>query len=124
MLLLSELFLDGAIRIKAPKGKIFEIDTIYFNNGMAVAGGLVFVLDYVVEEEITDAYSSVSEFLAAFSTDIAGSFMSIPDVKHRTKYLTITKAGTGGVVSHIAIYGELVKAPRTELIFEWFRKGR
>lgn len=124
MLLISVDYTDLLLRFKAPKGLQYKISGICFSNINVVAGVVVFVVDYLAEDELTDSMIRTVPNIAAWNSALSSSGIFINNMDHKTKFITIAKNSTAPVRTIINIYGDLVPISRTEAILEWFRKGR
>lgn len=109
---------------KAPKGFMYEIFDIHFSILVGGSNGIG-VVPYQLEDEVVFLSTTTSEFLAFMPTDIAGNIADFAFTKgEKTKYITIAIQDSTAIGVIIIIHYELTHASRTELILEWFRKGR
>ena len=123
MLLISANMLDLFLRYKAPVNTMYNITGINFSNFLSVSAEL-FVYDYLLEDDITDDDSGSSNFIATFNTAIAGTSHFIDSINHKTKFITIGKNTGTSIACQVQIYGDIVPVSKTDLLIEWFRKGR
>lgn len=121
MLLISALLQDNALVFKAPKNHMYFVENVSFVNSQA-DDFFIFVFDEMLEDvvDITSRRSPIAVFEAA----ISGTNFHVTGINHKTKYLTVNKSNANSVNIFVLIYGELIKASRSELLMEWFRKGR
>ena len=122
MLLISEQFVDSALRFKAPKGMMYDIQTISYTDGSAVSL-FVLIFDELLGDEVSDLSTRLSP-LSAFRTNTSPAHTVIPGIDHKTKYITITKDAANSVFVFVQIYGNLIKASKLQLLWEYFRSGR
>lgn len=115
---------NGIHRFKAPIRHMYEIHSIY---GSIFSGGSNFVsiVDYLLEDEVTSIPNTV-DTIALITSNIAGTqFQFNLPVPAKTKFISVGPGNDSTVFStHIYINYELIKASKTELLMEWFRKGR
>lgn len=116
---------DAPKRFKAPRGFMYEIWDIHFMVFTAGAGILT-IVNYLLEDEVTTISVRRSEgILASFSSTIAGQAEDFTFTKgEKTKFITGARDGSNTMGVIAIIHYELIKASRTELLLEWFRKGR
>lgn len=124
MLLLSECWVgqNEKRQFKAPKGMMYRLHSFHATNFSSVANQL-FVLDEGLDEPPT-SLGFGRPFLALIDLNIDGLFVYGEFDNHKTKFLSMGPLTIAQINSCIQIYGELVIASRTELLIEWFRKGR
>jgi len=122
MLLISEEFVDNAVRFKAPSGMMYHITGISYSNRSSTSQ-FVMVFDQLLEDEVVDATSRLSP-ISAFACGDAGANLMVNNLDHKTKFITIAKTTSTGTGVFVCIYGDLVKATQLQLLMEWFRKGR
>lgn len=122
MKLMSEfLTSQGIRRFKAPKGLQYLITGIYLAVFEATTGN-AYVLDYLVEDEITVVLVITEQnVLSMISTNVIDNSF-IDNLNHKTKYLTLGTVGNANCL--FVVFGELIHLSKTEAIIEWFRKGR
>ena len=115
---------SGIKRYKAPRGFMYEIFTMYGAIDTA-NGNSVAILDYLVEDEVS-FISNLSHLIGLIDTLVAGNhfnFTLLAPIK--TKFISISASFTSpSFIVNLFINYKLVKASRTELLLEWFRKGR
>lgn len=126
-MLLIDKFVDQSLStepltFKAPKRRMYLISSIAFFINVAGANA-VHITDYSYEElnavvDITGSKTIISFPAAALN------FFQITDMDHKAKYISIGSATSTTFTGVIYIYGDLIKATRVELLWEWFRKGR
>jgi len=124
MLLISQTKnADGARRsYKAPKNQMFDISHVTIG-GFAVAQGALIIVDESLEEPGADL-GLERQYLVFYDMAIDGQLVSIL-IKHKCKFLTIGGRNSSTAISYtVQVFGEFVNASRTDLIWEWFRKGR
>ena len=121
MLLISTVFNDIVLNYKAHKGMLYFIEGILFSNDSGV-GGQIRIYDEIIED--APDVTTRAGFMACFSPSTDGSNLFVGNINHKTKYISILKNVVATVNVDIVIYGELIKASKTDLLIEWFRKGR
>lgn len=121
MLLIGVVFNDQALNFKAPKNMMYKISGINFSNDSPV-GGQIRIFDEQTEDNVD--FTSKTGFIASFGISVDGNSHFIDNIDHTTKFISILKNVAATVNVDIQIYGDLVKASKTDLIIEWFRKGR
>lgn len=126
VLIFEKLFM-GIIsmeRLKAPRGKVFEVtDIMYSADTTGAANVLVYRRDLPDEYDgVNPAPVTLGDIIAYFSEDVIQVMQYHYSEPIRTKFLTILKNFSAGQ-GHIVIIGRIVKASKSELIWEWFRRG-
>lgn len=115
------------VKFKAPKGFMYNIFDIHFSVTLA-GSNIVGVLNYLLEDEVDQDDWNVANaegVLAIIATNIAGQAEDFNFTKgEMTKFISIAANTSTVFACFIIIHFELVKASKTELILEWFRKGR
>ena len=117
----------GFKRFKAPHGFMYEITDIHFSV-LAAVNNRVYVIGYDIEEKGTStdiAASDVADFIAIMETEAIRQQSFHFSVAEKVKYLLLAQAASGNAFEcSVVIVGRLTKASKTELLMEWFRKGR
>ena len=126
MLLITQRLTDDFFRFKAPKGKMYLIESMNFNNRDSTLNTIL-IFDEWLEEDagaVDDNTTRRSQIASFYVIAIDGSNHSISGIDHECKYITIAKTQATSVDVLIEIYGKFTIASKTDLILEWFRKGR
>jgi hypothetical protein len=126
MLLISEVWASQSDRrnFKAPKGVQYKIDTIAFNV-MTGAGNQMHIVDYLIEDDSPADIGLSLQSLITFDLNNVPFGLSITDVDHKTKYLSLSpRINTTAFSASISIFGSLVPLSKVDAVMEWFRKGR
>ncbi len=125
MLLISEVFLneDGGKVFRAPVGMLYNINSIFVNL-LVIGGGAMYILDRGVEDPLQNVFPTSPLVQVELSTTTANYVFL--DVDHDTKYISVVfdNFSPGAGSYWVGIYGNLIKASKSELIWQWFRKGR
>lgn len=113
----------GIRRKTAGSGKVYEIHGIHiFNFGSATAQ--IYVSDRYIEEQHDDIISpEQSIFGVDFGSDGFATNIVFPK-PIRTKHITIGTSTNVAVKAVVYIYVEEVQASKSELIWEFIRRGR
>lgn len=121
-LLISAHLLDDTLVYKAPIRMMYFIETIT----VAVIGTIVgyIVVQDTLNERFADTLVGQRDIIAAFSGGSLDDQPTVSGINHKSKFLSVGKTSSAAMDARILIYGELVPATTTELILEWFRKGR
>lgn len=110
---------------KAPKGtmyKIWDVHSTIFAGGANAIGVLNFLSELIEDVWNVD---DTGGLIAVFDTAITGSTQDFQfTTGEKSKFITIAKDGSSAFAASIIIHYELISASKTELIIEWFRKGR
>lgn len=120
--LISANLTDLILKFKAPRGMMYFVEGINF--ATVQADGIYITVHPFAIDATFNIDVSTRQAIASFSASIAGTNHFIGGINEKSKFLSIAKASVQTVDVSIEIYGELVKASRTELIMEWFRRGK
>lgn len=120
MLLHHVTFLDFVLSFKAPRNHMYLVESIHMMLHGDQANNAIRLYSRQLATNV-DFFTGISEVFASFSSETVGNFQ-ISGINEKMKHISIAKTTAMGVVAEISIYGELIKASRTELIVEWFRK--
>lgn len=127
MLLVSELFGSSSSLIKtwkAPRGTMWKVDSLSIVVSDSSTASLV-IVDYAFEDNVDPGSVSLAGIDALiFVTANALTQYRLTKMDHKAKFLSVLINTLVSTNFHVAIYGEIVSASRTDLILEWFRKGR
>ncbi len=108
-------------RYKAPRGMMYIINIIHVSVA-TTATNTFGVVDHAIDQE---DQNSIANGNFIFSIDTGSAINdSLENLKIKTKFFTIGFFGSNAAAVRVAIFGELVTVSRTELLIEWFRKGR
>jgi len=112
-------------RFKAPKSTMYEIHGIFIDI-VSAGNNSIGVLNYLVEDQITTKNAGVDfeGFLVAIEGDIQRSTNIIFPIPEITKFISVLTRSSSSFEAFVAINYKLKPATRTELLIEWFRKGR
>lgn len=109
------------IRLKAPQGMMFVIQSIHVANAGSDVANNLFVLDYLVEDQVGQI--TPSDWISSVRLLTTGHNEFVNDLHHQCKYISIlTDANVPNC--RVTIHGRLINASRTQLLIEWYRKGR
>lgn len=114
---------DNIVRLRAPPGFSHRIDAVNFSNKTALAAAFMYIIDRWFPVSIVDTVGvNVSNVIASMDLTIAGQNHFVDSINQKSKYLTVAKTDAGTSNCVVSIYGDFVKATRTELIVEWLRR--
>ena len=113
----------GARDIRAPANKMFAVHGALFANFTAISNSVAVMTRQVEERAIFNLEDDNPIF--AFRCEIDGEHVSIMLPKpERAKHLTILTANTNNIGCHVIIYYEIVDASKSELIWDFLRRGK
>ena len=125
-LLITEVFSNATDRrrFKAPRNMLYLL-TGYTLTNFGSAGTRFFLIDQSLEPE-TDTVNlgNDKQYLINWDLAIDGHSLSFNGMDHKAKYITM--GGQSQAVNinvSVQIWGDVVKATKLELLWEWFRKG-
>lgn len=113
----------GPLVFKAPIRTMYKIHSFYGIINFA-GNNSVRILNYAVEDDFVIGAQNEGLIFAieADSGNISALFvLPVPEI---TKWITIHRSSGTAFTGTVFMNYELVKATRTELLIEWFRKGR
>lgn len=110
-------------QFKAPTGLMYMVESIHLINLTAEVGTLIFVGDYNLHVLSATDSKEPTNWLAIHHCDTVSDIM-IRGINEKTKFLIAHKNSSTLINGRITVYGTLVKASRTQLLIEWFRKVR
>lgn len=124
--------LDGSILTiseswKAPKDHMWLIESILVIDHISSANVILFKNEFRRTRQQVDTMPNINtqDVLFTLHTDgVTGFNFQINNINELTKYLTVGKQSTNDVDITFYVFGKLVKATRTQLLIEWFRKAR
>lgn len=122
MLLISYVGLasDSTRVYRAPRGKLYFIKEIFVS--VTVFGNSnLFIVDEEKEEQVFSDHGSP---LITADLNTAIPFYNFNNIDHKTKYISLVLSASSSADFWVGIYGELISASTSELIWEWFKKGR
>lgn len=123
MRLITKQLLDASLISKAPTGLMYKINAVHVAITTALAANYLIIADRHLDTPDVSDTLRVGDIVATFATDLQGNFF-ISDLDVITKWITIGKTNAASMDARVSIYGEFVKGTKTQLIMEWFRKGR
>ena len=123
MILANIILTDLPQQFKAPTGMMYMVESIHFVNLTIEAGTLIYVADYNIHPNNVTDNKEPSNWLAIHECD-AISDIQINGINEKTKFLIAHKNSSTLILGRVTVYGSLVKASRTQLLIEWFRKVR
>jgi len=123
MLLISQRIIQEIPkRFKAPRHLMYLIDSVIFVITSANANRIV-ISDRLVDDQATTV-NELDGFVMFNPVNTNVNNVQYTNLNVKTKFLTIGMHTTIGATVFVYIFGEYFKASRTDLLIEWFRKGR
>lgn len=109
-------------RYKAPHHMMYELKILNLTIARETAsqGDFLLFLDYLLEDEVTEASGTQSFHYQQIA---ANETVSIP-LDIRTKFVSVIDTTASNYSVGFVLYGDIIKVSKTDLILEWFRKGR
>lgn len=125
VILVSKFLNENSVpfRYKAPRHFMYIIEDIHWS-GMGAAGNRVLVFDYALEDEVTTVNIATKHPIAFFDTTLRASQDVEFTTPLKTKFISIALDSGVAFQGFLIIAGNLVQVSKTELLIEWFRKGR
>ena len=122
-LLFNKLFTDDILRWKAPRNMMYVVKGVNFADNSSNAA-VVSVFNRSLEQGVFQSTQTQDAF-ATFRI-LAGTATNhfIGPIEVEGKFLSIVKDSGQAVNTRIHIYGDLIKATKLKLLWEWFRAGR
>lgn len=111
--------------LKAPTNMMYKIFGISVHSN-TIGSQAISVLDMLLEDEVTvfDPFARTAGIIFIHEFDEANSFVRYYEKGIETKFLSFITRVTNMQGITIIIDYELKRATKSELILEWFRKGR
>ncbi len=124
MLLISEFWNGDPIKrvFKAPLNTMFLIKAYSITSASTAADQFIGLTRAV--EELDQILSNNEDYFLEVDLQINGLTHFVTDIDEKAKFITLGPKIGASITSGVQIYGEFIKASTSELIWEWFRKGR
>jgi len=110
-------------RRKAPYRTMYKIYSIY-GTIVSAANNTMKVVDYGVEDEVVTLGDVNEGVIFEMETSVIHSTNFVIPFPIISKFLTFGTRLTTAFSGRILVNYELINATRTQLLIEWFRKGR
>lgn len=127
MVLIRKLLTEASsvFKYRAPRNFMYLIHSVHLTV-LTAGNNRVIVIDELAEDEVTTlSVGRSSGIIFVGETDIAGLLPDITfSVPLPSKFISIGRELATTFSAFIIIDYELIEASKTELIIEWFRKGR
>ncbi len=124
MLLFSTLFTDPVLSFKAPKGKLFMVESVHFQGLGSATANFLFLVARRIETDKISTVDRDTDFLASFETSNTSSVSQIIGINHKTKFLSLVPSASSNVTVAVAVYGKFVSASLFDILIEIVRNGR
>lgn len=125
MILSVNMNQEDIFRIKAPTGLMFKIHSMYATTITPGDNGIL-VINESLEEQVTTIGNAAirSGVIFEMEADVSqNAYFGLP-VPEITKFISIATRTSTAFAVDVFINYEFKKATKTELLIEWFRKGR